>query len=121
MAEDEDSAPDLNAPTSDADQRMMNAGVERVPKNALKAHMDRLNDRSAKRDPAAPRPAAPTPQAESPVGSGITVRGLPKTPADIKTRYIEMLMEKAQSNDTLDLTLLDRIERLLGYAPTEDA
>jgi hypothetical protein len=38
--------------------------------------------------------------------------------SDPKTRYIEMLMEKAASSDELDTTLLDRIEKLLGYPTT---
>ena len=34
---------------------------------------------------------------------------------DPKTRYLEMLMERAASSDDLDTALLDRIEKLLGY------
>jgi hypothetical protein len=40
-------------------------------------------------------------------------------PTDPKTRYLEMLMERAASSEELDTTLLDRIEKLLGYSPSE--
>lgn len=40
---------------------------------------------------------------------------LPSSSADLRTRYIEMLLEKAQSQDAMDSDLLDRIETLLGY------
>lgn len=36
-------------------------------------------------------------------------------PPDPKTRYVQMLMEKAASSEQLDTTLLDRIEKLLGF------
>lgn len=42
----------------------------------------------------------------------------PPPPSDPKTRYLEMLMDKAASSDQLDTALLDRIEKLLGY-PSE--
>ena len=35
----------------------------------------------------------------------------------LKTRYIEMLMEKANGQDELDAELLDRIENLLDFEP----
>lgn len=35
--------------------------------------------------------------------------------SDAKNRYIEMLLDKASKADELDTTLLDRIEKLLGY------
>jgi Family of unknown function (DUF5343) len=34
---------------------------------------------------------------------------------DLRTRYIEMLLDKAQEQDTTDSALLDRIETLLGF------
>lgn len=48
-------------------------------------------------------PAAPIEQASQ-----------PKPPDDPKTRYLNMLMEKASASETLDVDLLDRIEKLLG-------
>jgi hypothetical protein len=39
----------------------------------------------------------------------------PDSSADLRTRYIEMLLEKAQSQEAMDSELLDRIETLLGY------
>lgn len=42
----------------------------------------------------------------------------PMAPVDPKTRYLEMLMERAANSDELDTTLLDRIEKLLGYSNT---
>jgi Family of unknown function (DUF5343) len=39
----------------------------------------------------------------------------PKPDADLRTRYIEMLLDKAQSQEQMDADLLDRIETLLGY------
>lgn len=42
----------------------------------------------------------------------------PASEKDQKSRYIELLMKKAESDTELDTSLLDRIERLLGY-PTE--
>lgn len=42
----------------------------------------------------------------------------PPPPSDPKTRYLEMLMEKAASAEQLDTGLLDRIEKLLGYPST---
>lgn len=36
--------------------------------------------------------------------------------ADAKARYLDMLLEKAKATDTLDPELLNRIEKLLGYA-----
>lgn len=42
----------------------------------------------------------------------------PRTPAaDLRTRYIELLMEKAAADDKLDADLLDRIEKLLDVPP----
>jgi hypothetical protein len=39
---------------------------------------------------------------------------------DAKTRYLDMLLERASKDDKLDTELLDRIERLLGtQTPTE--
>lgn len=35
--------------------------------------------------------------------------------ADLRTRYVEMLLDKAQSQEQMDSDLLDRIETLLGY------
>jgi len=35
--------------------------------------------------------------------------------ADLRTRYVEMLLDKAQSQEAMDGELLDRIETLLGY------
>jgi len=43
----------------------------------------------------------------------------PSAAADLRTRYIEMLLDKAQSQETMDSELLNRIETLLGY-PSED-
>jgi hypothetical protein len=37
---------------------------------------------------------------------------------DPKSRYLNMLLEKAAKDDQLDTTLLDRIEKLLGYSNT---
>lgn len=39
----------------------------------------------------------------------------PRQTLDPKTRYLEMLMEKAANSEELDTVLLDRIEKLLGY------
>jgi hypothetical protein len=39
----------------------------------------------------------------------------PDPSADLRTRYIEMLLDKAQSQETMDSELLNRIETLLGY------
>ena len=35
--------------------------------------------------------------------------------ADLRTRYVEMLLDKAQAQEAMDGELLDRIETLLGY------
>ena len=35
--------------------------------------------------------------------------------SDLRTRYIEMLLDKAESQEQMDSALLDRIETLLGY------
>jgi len=52
-------------------------------------------------------PAEPTPQSQT--------SAQPTTEADLKTRYIQLLMEKAKAEEKLDSSLLDRIEKLLGY------
>jgi hypothetical protein len=45
----------------------------------------------------------------------------PASASDLKTRYIELLMKKAETaSDTLDTSLLDRIEKLLGYETQAD-
>ncbi|HUJ56195.1 MAG TPA: DUF5343 domain-containing protein [Gaiellaceae bacterium] len=45
----------------------------------------------------------------------------PTTSVDsLKTRYIDMLMKKAESQDDFDADLLDRIESLLGFGPEAD-
>jgi len=43
-----------------------------------------------------------------------------ETPSDAKSRYINMLLEKASKSDDLDTSLLDRIEKLLGYPHKEE-
>lgn len=52
-------------------------------------------------------------------GSGEAGAEAARTPpaplVDAKSRYLDMLMEKAKQADELDTELLDRIERLLGY------
>jgi len=41
---------------------------------------------------------------------------LPADPsADLRTRYIDMLLKKVEEQDQMDGELLDRIETLLGY------
>jgi len=40
----------------------------------------------------------------------------PTTDAELKTEYVKLLMEKAKAEEKLDSSLLDRIEKLLGYA-----
>lgn len=49
MAENED-APIDETPANPAEQRMLDSEVRRVPKNALKEHMDRINNRNANRE-----------------------------------------------------------------------
>jgi hypothetical protein len=39
---------------------------------------------------------------------------------DPKTRYLNMLLDRAGKDDQLNTELLDRIEKLLGYAPDSD-
>jgi len=39
----------------------------------------------------------------------------PDSSADMRTRYLDMLLKKAESQDEMDSGLLDRIETLLGY------
>jgi hypothetical protein len=59
-----------------------------------------------------------TPTVNSVIGGDEEPEGAPAT--DPKTRYIEMLMDKASTADgQLDEKLLDRIERLLGYPENE--
>lgn len=53
----------------------------------------------------------PPPPAEQPT---------PAPQVDAKTRYVEMLLEKASAQQDLDTTLLDRIEKLLGYPQTQE-
>jgi hypothetical protein len=52
-------------------------------------------------------------------GEGNGVADQPKTPGgtgdDLRKRYIDMLMKKAEASEQLDDKLLDRIEALLGY------
>lgn len=38
----------------------------------------------------------------------------------LKTRYVDMLMKKAESQDTMDDNLLNRIEALLGYEGSQE-
>ena len=42
------------------------------------------------------------------------------TEAELRTRYVEMLMKKAEADEELKDTLLDRIEALLGFGPPEN-
>ena len=60
------------------------------------------------RKPRATRAKQPAtnPQAQTPANGSLD---------GIRTRYIEMLMSKAESQDAMDEGLLDRIETLLGY------
>lgn len=52
-------------------------------------------------------------------GSALTaddeIDDVPAPATDPKTRYLEMLMQKAAESEQLDTTLLDRIEKLLGF------
>ncbi len=50
-----------------------------------------------------------TPQVNSPSANGPTLDTL-------RTRYVEMLMQKAEGQDQMEDNLLDRIEALLGYS-----
>jgi hypothetical protein len=40
-------------------------------------------------------------------------------PSDMRQAYFTLLLKKAEDAETLDTDLLDRIERLIGVAPTE--
>jgi hypothetical protein len=44
-----------------------------------------------------------------------TAPARPDPSADLRTRYVEMLLDKAESQEQMDSALLDRIETLLGY------
>lgn len=44
-----------------------------------------------------------------------TQAATPTPSSDLRSRYIEMLLDKAQSQEQMDAELLDRIETLLGY------
>jgi hypothetical protein len=62
------------------------------------------------RSPGSRRPRTPN-------ASGDMSPPPPPPPAkDARARYLDMLLEKASKGDTLDPELLNRIEKLLGYA-----
>lgn len=44
----------------------------------------------------------------------------PPPPSDAKARYLDLLLKKAEAEDTLNTELLDRIERVIGVARETD-
>jgi len=84
----------------------------------------RTNRNGKARVPTAPSepPVAP-PVGEDTPGSGAssTTEGVASSNEDMKRMYFELLLKKADSSEQIDTDLLDRIERLVGIAPTSDA
>lgn len=69
----------------------------------------------AKATPAAASPARPAP---APQASPAVSLGPSESVEDLRVKYIETLMARLEASpDALDGKLLDRIERLLGFAP----
>lgn len=56
---------------------------------------------------------------QQPPADPAAVIGSPRSMDALRSRYVEMLMKKAESDDELDPDLLDRIESLLGFEPAD--
>lgn len=79
----------------------------------FKVPQDRSSRSNRKASPRNSRTTSRAETTENELSKPLRTSGLPT--ADMRTRYLDMLLKKAESQDEMDSGLLDRIETLLGY------
>ncbi|MGB6164286.1 MAG: DUF5343 domain-containing protein [Pseudonocardiaceae bacterium] len=98
------------------------SGGTRPAGGRLKQSQANRNGKADSRVPPPPSEAAATPLAQdAPAQEGSRAKETATNGnGDMKRMYFELLLKKADSSDTIDTDLLDRIERLVGIADNSD-